>query len=233
MLQLPWLDPEHLQFPDTHTALDEPNGLLAAGGELSPEWLITAYTHGIFPWFSEEEPILWWSPSPRAFIHIDQLHISKSLSKTLRKKQFSISFDQAFEDVIDACAQPRTNQPDSGTWITEDMREAYIQLHAMGKAHSIEVWMDGELSGGLYGIGLGRMFFGESMFSFKTNGSKIALFALAEQLKQWQYIGIDCQVHNPHLESMGAQEIPRHTFESLLDKHVKNVPCHWSSDISQ
>jgi len=220
MFQLPWLDSDTAQFPATHHALQEPNGLLAAGGQLNPEWLITAYTRGIFPWFSEEEPILWWSPSPRSFIYINQLHISKSLHKALRKKQFSISIDQAFEQVIDACAKPREQQAESGTWITEEMRSAYIELHHIGKAHSIEVWINGELSGGLYGIALGRVFFGESMFSTKTNGSKIALFALVEQLKQWQYIGIDCQVHNPHLESMGAQELERHKFESLLDQYV-------------
>ena len=227
MLQLPWLSPETIEFPDTYSALDEPNGLLAAGGELSPPWLLAAYRQGIFPWFSEGEPILWWSPSPRTFIYVNQLHISKSLNKTLRKKEYAISFDQAFNDVVLACAQPRLQQPDSGTWITDEMMSAYADLHAMGYAHSVEVWMNGDLVGGLYGIALGQMFFGESMFSFQPNGSKIALFYLVEQLKEWQYIGIDCQVHNAHLESMGAEQIPRIEFESLLSKHVNNVPCHW------
>ena len=227
MLQLPWLNPEIIEFPDTFSALEEPNGLLAAGGELSADWLLSAYSQGIFPWFRKGEPILWWSPSPRAFIYANQLHISKSLRKVLRQKNYEITFDKAFDDVVLACAQPRQQQLDGGTWITDEMMSAYSTLHYMGHAHSVEVWMDGKLAGGLYGIALGRMFFGESMFSFRTNGSKIALFHLVEHLKEWHYIGIDCQVHNDHLESMGAEQIPRIEFESLLAKHVQNTPCHW------
>lgn len=227
MLQLPWLNPEIIEFPDTFSALEEPNGLLAAGGELSADWLLSAYSQGIFPWFSEGEPILWWSPSPRAFIYANQLHISKSLKKTLKQGNYDVTFDKAFDEVVLACAQPRQQQLDGGTWITDEMMSAYSTLHHMGHAHSVEVWMEGKLAGGLYGIALGRMFFGESMFSFQTNGSKIALFHLAERLKEWHYVGIDCQVHNDHLERMGAEQIPRIEFESLLAKYVQNTPCHW------
>lgn len=227
MTQLPWLDPNKLAFPHTSTALQSPNGLLAAGGQLSPEWLIHAYTRGIFPWFSEGEPILWWSPSPRTVIYPDQLHISKSLAKAIRKTSFKVTFNTAFTLVVEACAQDRPNQPDAGTWITEDIIEAYSALHERGHAHSVEVWDEDELVGGIYGIALGRVFFGESMFSIRNNSSKIALFHLVEQLKEWHYIAIDCQVHNNHLESLGAVEIPRIEFESIIEQHVINAPCHW------
>ncbi|MGS2716661.1 leucyl/phenylalanyl-tRNA--protein transferase [Eionea flava] len=225
MLQLTWLDPNTPKFPNTQTALAEPNGLLAAGGQLSPEWLLKAYSQGIFPWFNEGEPILWWSPSPRTFLFIDQLHISRSLQKAIRKSTFTISFDRAFEEVMLACSEPRGEEP--GTWISEEMIEAYTHLHQLGHAHSIEVWEDNTLVGGLYGIAQGRMFFGESMFSRRSNSSKIALFHLVEQLKQWHYVGIDCQVHNNHLASLGAKEISRQAFEMLIKQHVTGVNCHW------
>lgn len=229
MIHLPWLDPEQIAFPSTEHAMTEPNGLLAAGGELSSDWLLHAYNKGIFPWFSDGEPILWWSPSPRTVIYTNELHISKSLAKTIKKQAFHISFDQAFTDVMVACAKPRENQGNEGTWITDEVITAYIHLHELGHAHSVEVWHESVLVGGVYGIALGRMFFGESMFSRVSNGSKIALFYLARQLKEWQYVAIDCQVYNPHLERMGAQEISRATFESLLSQHVENIPCHWLS----
>lgn len=229
MLQLIWLDPNTPTFPDTQTALAEPNGLLAAGGQLSPEWLLKAYSQGIFPWFNEGEPILWWSPSPRTFLFIDQLHISRSLQKAIRKSTLTISFDCAFEEVMLACSEPRGEEPDtSGTWISEAMIDAYTRLHQLGHAHSIEAWEGNTLVGGLYGIAQGRMFFGESMFSRRSNSSKIALFHLVEQLKQWQYVGIDCQVHNDHLASLGAEEISRHAFETLIKQHVTGVNCHWN-----
>ncbi len=231
MIQLPWLDPTIIEFPETSQALSSPNGLLAAGGELSPEWLLKAYSKGIFPWFSEGEPILWWSPSPRTILYLDQLHVSKSLQKALKRSQadntIHIRFDSAFEDTVKACAKPRPNQPDSGTWINEEMLEAYTQLHHLGYAHSVEIWENEVLVGGLYGIALGKLFFGESMFSLKTNGSKFALFYLVEQLKEWQYTAIDCQVHNDHLASLGAIEVPREEFEGLIDQHVSSTPCHW------
>jgi leucyl/phenylalanyl-tRNA--protein transferase len=228
MTPLTWLDSDTPAFPDTNTALTYPDGLLAAGGQLSPEWLIHAYTRGIFPWFSEGEPILWWSPSPRTVIPIDRLHVSKSLKKVIRKQAFHITFDHAFTEVVEACAEPRTNYPEDGTWITEDILNAYHALHQLGHAHSVEVWHNEQLVGGIYGVALGKMFFGESMFSRQSNSSKIALFYLAEQLKQWQYVAIDCQVHNNHLESMGAIQMPRPTFETLLQQHVVNIPCHWN-----
>ena len=228
MLPITWLDPEVLAFPSTSTALTAPDGLLAAGGQLSPEWLIYAYTKGIFPWFSEGEPILWWSPSPRTVIPIDQLHVSKSLTKTIRKQSFHITFDHAFEEVVEACAEPRANYPEDGTWISDDIVAAYSALHQLGYAHSIEVWDDNKLIGGVYGVALGKIFFGESMFSRQSNSSKIALFYLAKQLKEWQYIAIDCQVHNNHLESMGALQMPRPEFEALLQQHVVDTPNHWN-----
>lgn len=227
MTHLLWLDPENIAFPDTQHAMAEPNGLLAAGGQLSSDWLLHAYSNGIFPWFSDGEPILWWSPSPRTVIYTDELHISKSLAKTIKKQAFRVSFDQAFTEVMHACAEPRENQEGDGTWITDDIIAAYSQLHRLGHAHSVEVWHQDELVGGIYGIALGRMFFGESMFSRESNSSKIALFYLARQLKEWQYVAIDCQVYNPHLERMGAKQIPRTAFEALLSQHVKDVPSYW------
>jgi leucyl/phenylalanyl-tRNA---protein transferase len=230
MIQLPWLAPENIQFPETNEALASPNGLLAAGGQLTPEWLLHAYSRGIFPWFSEGEPILWWSPSPRTIFNINQIHISKSLRKTLRKNIYRIRIDSAFTDVVNACAQSRPNQENHGTWISNEIVDAYSTLHKAGYAHSVEVWDNDELVGGLYGIALGRMFFGESMFSFEKNSSKIALFHLAEQLKEWHYVAIDCQVANDHLLSLGALQIPRTEFEGMLEQYVSNVPCHWNGD---
>lgn len=239
MVNLPWLDPEHIAFPDTSDALESPEGLLAAGGQLSTDWLLAAYQKGIFPWFSEGDPILWWSPSPRTIIHINQLHISKSLRKTLNKKDFEVSINTAFSEVIDACAEPRPQQGQEETWISHDINQAYQQLHHLGYAHSVEVWRGKELIGGLYGVALGRVFFGESMFSFQPNGSKIALSYLVEHLKQWHYSFIDCQVHNDHLASMGAVQVPREVFEVLLNKHLNtqnvahtiddNTPKHWQA----
>ncbi len=230
MFELPWLDSNTPLFPNTCQALDEPNGLLAAGGQLTSQWLLKAYSQGIFPWFSEGEPILWWSPSPRSVIYIDQLHISKSLRKVIKRKQYTVTFDNAFEDVIQACAQPRSNQPEAGTWISEDIVQAYTQLHKEGHAHSVEVWEQDTLIGGLYGLSLGQLFFGESMFSFRTNGSKIALAHLAQQLKQWHYVAIDCQVHNSHLATLGANETPREEFEGLIRQYVCNTPDHWGNE---
>jgi len=155
MVNLPWLDPEHIAFPNTSDALQSPEGLLAAGGKLSVDWLLAAYQKGIFPWFSEGDPILWWSPSPRTIIHINQLHISKSLRKTLNKKNFEVSINTAFSAVIDACAEPRPQQEQETTWISHDINQAYRQLHELGYAHSVEVWQGRDLIGGLYGIALG------------------------------------------------------------------------------
>lgn len=208
--------PEHSSsnmFPPTHLANE--NGLLAVGGDLKPERLIQAYRSGIFPWYNEGQPILWWSPDPRTVLRIDALKISTSLAKRVRNAGFTVSADTCFADVVQACAAPREQYPDGGTWITEEMFSAYCQLHECGYAHSIETWHDGQLAGGLYGVCLGDMFFGESMFSRVADASKIALITLVKALKHWQFTLIDCQQPSKHLFSMGAVEIPRSQF--MLD----------------
>jgi leucyl/phenylalanyl-tRNA---protein transferase len=210
---IPWLHPAQ-PFPPLQCALREPNGLLAAGADLSPARLIEAYRHGIFPWYSAGEPILWWSPDPRMVLQPERIKVSRSLSKTLRRGDFTVSADLAFDQVIVGCSQPRDDQP--GTWITEEMRHAYCALHEAGVAHSIEVWRGGQLAGGLYGIAIGRAFFGESMFSRVSDASKIALVALARQLARWEFGLIDCQMNTPHLASMGAGEITRNEFARRL-----------------
>ena len=210
--------------PPVERALDEPNGLLAAGGDLSPEWLLAAYTGGIFPWFNDDaEPVLWWSPDPRAVVHPDQVHISRSLAKRLRNGGFHVTFDQAFEQVIRACAGVRRTRQGAagGTWITGRMIRGYQSLHQMGYAHSVEVWSkpvagERQLAGGLYGVSLGHLFFGESMFSHAPDASKIALCYLARQLSAWGFPLIDCQVINPHLRSLGAQELSRARFMEFV-----------------
>lgn len=202
-------------FPDVEQAEIEPDGLLAVGGDLSLERLIKAYRHGIFPWYSEGQPILWWSPNPRLVLFPENLHVSRSLRKTLRKGQFTATFDHAFDQVLQACAAPR--ESDAGTWLLPEMRDAYNRLHAHHLAHSVEIWADGELVGGLYGVAIGRVFFGESMFSRRSNASKAALVHLVNTLGEWGYRLIDCQVYTDHLASLGAEEIPRADFTALLD----------------
>lgn len=220
MSHLPWLNSHELYFPDTNTALTDPNGLLAVGGDLSSERLIHAYQRGIFPWYEEGEPILWWSPDPRAVLFPNQIHISKSLAKCIRKKKFTATCDKQFQQVIEHCANTdRKNQ--HGTWITEDVIQAYCTLHAMGIAHSVEVWQDQRLVGGLYGINLGKLFFGESMFSLVSNASKIAFVALAQNTSRWGFPLIDCQVSNPHLTTLGAQLIERSIFNEYLISHAQ------------
>lgn len=204
-------------FPDVSEALDEPNGLLAVGGCLSPARLENAYRHGIFPWFSDGEPILWWSPDPRMILLPDELKISRSLRKSLRNGGFSYSFDTAFEDVVAACAAPRPGT--NGTWITSEIREAYRDFHRLGYAHSFECWLDGKLAGGLYGVGIGQVFYGESMFHRASNASKAALVFAVENLQGWGYRLIDCQLHTVHLESLGARQIPRKEFLRLLRRY--------------
>ncbi len=212
-----WLEPDSdpAQFPDPGYALEEPNGLLAVGGDLSPARLLNAYRQGIFPWYSEGQPILWWSPQPRAVLYPDQFKISRSLKKSLRKRPFHVTLDTDFTKVIEACSEPRRDT--NGTWITEEMKEAYIQLHHIGFAHSVECWENDELIGGLYGVSLGKVFFGESMFARRTDASKIGFAHLVEQLKRWGFGLIDCQIHSNHLSSLGAQDIPREEFLRLLD----------------
>lgn len=212
----------HQAFPSLDKALGEPNGLIAVGGCLSPQRILNAYRNGIFPWFNPGEPILWWSPDPRLVLFPDKLNVSRSLQKTLRKQLFEIRYDTAFEQVIAACAEPRTYQ--GGTWITEDMKQAYLKLHTLGIAHSVEAWQDRQLVGGLYGIGIGRVFFGESMFHRKTDASKVVFAHLVRQLTAWHYQLIDCQVSSEHLFSLGAEEIPRAVFADLLNRLCELQP---------
>ncbi|MCI0511417.1 leucyl/phenylalanyl-tRNA--protein transferase [Chromohalobacter marismortui] len=226
---LPWLPPHRVAFPPVEHALREPDGLLAAGGELSPDWLRCAYRHGIFPWFAPGEPILWWSPDPRLVLFPDEIHVRRSLAKRLRNAGFTVTFDHAFSAVIDACATLREKH--EGTWITPEMRQAYCRLHTDGDAHSVEVWRDGDLVGGLYGIGLGGVFFGESMFSRIADASKVALVHLARHLATHGGRLIDCQVHTPHLASLGARSIARSSFIDYLDQYAEAPvsPMLWSS----
>jgi leucyl/phenylalanyl-tRNA--protein transferase len=205
-------------FPPVAHALPSPNGLLAAGGDLSSARLLHAYRSGIFPWYSEGEPILWWSPDPRLVLFPCEFKLSRSLRRTLRKHAYEVRVDTCFEQVMRACAAPRESA--TGTWIHEEMIAAYCELHRLGHAHSVETWMDGELAGGLYGVALGRMFYGESMFSRKTDASKIALAHLAAQLERWNFGMIDCQMNTPHLSSLGAREIPREEFVTRLQDLV-------------
>lgn len=228
---LPWLNPEELGFPEPESALADPNGLLAYGGDLSVDRLLLAYSHGIFPWFGEDEPILWWSPAPRCVLFPDQVHISKSLKKRLKRGDYQIRCNTAFIDVISACAT--TPRKDGlGTWINDDMIAAYSALHEQGFAHSIETWHENQLIGGLYGVAIGRVFFGESMFSRAPDASKVALISLAKQLKKWNFSLIDCQVSNPHLISLGAVEISRSEFQEQLKTNRKlpeTLPVDWKT----
>ena len=212
-----WLDPENpsIDFPDVELALRQPDGLLAIGGDLSLPRLLKAYRQGIFPWYGPGQPILWWTPDPRLVLLPERLHISRSLAKTLRKGKFQVTLDRDFERVITACAGPRSYE--NGTWITPEMRKAYLELHREGYAHSVECWQDGELAGGLYGVCLGRVFFGESMFALISDASKVALVRLVQQLQRWEFALIDCQVHTRHLASLGASAISRQEFTRLLE----------------
>lgn len=234
IMKLSWLDPDKPPaFPDTYMALKQPNGLLAAGGCLSVEWLLAAYRQGIFTWFNEGDPILWWSPSPRMVLYPHQFHISRSLRKILKQGDYQVSVNKKFEAVVSACALPRGYQDDGpGSWITPIMFRAYQQLHLAGWAHSVEVWQDKTLIGGLYGVALGKIFFGESMFSKIPNGSKIAIAHLVELLKYWQYKLIDCQVYSDHLSRLGAIEIDRPTFEQILQQYTSIFPRDLPQNVS-
>ncbi len=201
-------------FPDVALALREPDGLLAAGGDLSPARILAAYRQGIFPWYSEGQPILWWSPDPRAVLFPEQLKISRSLRKRLKKAPFEVTLDRAFAQVMAGCAAPRKGE--SGTWITQQMKQAYQQLHRAGVAHSVECWEGGVLVGGLYGIAIGRVFFGESMFSRCSDASKVALVHLVSVLRSRGFELIDCQVATAHLASLGAVSVPRIQFVRMV-----------------
>ncbi len=216
---LTWLSKDSLSFPPLARALREPDGLLAAGGDLRPERILAAYRHGCYPWYQQGQPILWWSPDPRFVLLPDELHISRSLSKVLRRQTFEVSYDKAFDRVIDACAGPRSYA--DGTWITDAMRQAYQQLHRLGHAHSVEVWQAGELVGGLYGLCIGQVFFGESMYSHVDNASKTAFAHLVPDLKRWGIRLIDCQMQTRHLASFGARAIDRQAFAELLAQLVE------------
>lgn len=218
---IPWLERDD-PFPPVTRALREPNGLLAAGADLSPERLTDAYRHGIFPWYGEGQPLLWWSPNPRMVLFPKELKLSRSLKKRLRRRDYAIRVDRAFRDVMRACAAPRAGQ--SSTWITEEMIAAYETLHHRDLAHCVETWIDGELAGGLYGVALGRVFFGESMFARATDASKIALAHLVKQLERWNYGMIDCQMQTAHLASFGARGIPRADFMRKLPELVNYPP---------
>ena len=228
---IPWLD-HNAPFPPLSRALAEPNGLLAAGGDLGAERLLDAYRNGIFPWYSADQPLLWWSPDPRMVLIPAEARISRSLGKRLRKHDFEIRIDSAFGAVMHACAAPRNSHDGhGGTWITDDMIAAYTVLHRRGLAHSVETWIDGELAGGLYGVALGRMFYGESMFTRATDASKLALAHLARQLARWQFGMIDCQMSTPHLASLGAREMPRTDFVRRLKVLVNcEAPPSWRFD---
>lgn len=227
---------EETPFPHPNNAMRDPNGLLAVGGNLSPLRLLTAYRQGIFPWYSDDQPILWWSPDPRMVYFPQKLHIGRSLRKTLRKQPFRITLDTDFAAVIRACAAPRVNQDghvQEGTWITKDIMQAYEALHHLGFAHSVEAWEGDDLVGGLYGIGLGKVFFGESMFSRRTDASKIAFVTFAAQLRAWGFALIDGQVESTHLNRMGFTDIPREQFLDILNGHCDHTTQvgQWRLDI--
>ncbi len=224
---IPFLGPTD-PFPPVEQALEHPDGLLAAGGTLSMKRLVDAYSRGIFPWFNDGDPVLWWSPDPRAVLVPSRLHVSHSLRKKLKKDAFHVTIDAAYSRVLDGCAAPRAD--DSGTWLTAQMRRAYTSLHVAGLAHSIEVWMDGELAGGIYGVAIGRMFFGESMFSRRTDASKIAMARLAAQLDRWDFPMIDCQLETEHLLSLGAEGIPRRQFVHDVERLVTQAEPSWQLD---
>ncbi|GAA0685574.1 leucyl/phenylalanyl-tRNA--protein transferase [Marinobacterium maritimum] len=229
---IPWLADDSLEFPPLEQALVEPDGLLAAGGDLSEARLLSAYRNGIFPWYNPGEPILWWSPDPRCVLFPQDLYLSRSMRKRLRKTDYAVTFDCAFAKVVAACAAPRRGQ--EGTWISEDIFKAYLNLHRRGYAHSVEVWIDQKLVGGLYGLGIGKVFFGESMFSSQRDCSKIAFAWLTTQLQYWGYELIDCQVYNDHLASLGATEIPRVIFARELAR-LRDLPNEhdWAFSISR
>lgn len=225
---LHWIDstdpPDH--FPDPERALRDPDGLLAVGGDLSTERLLAAYRLGIFPWYQDDQPILWWSPDPRAVLFPRELHISRSLQRTLRRNRFSVSVDQDFAGVITGCANARN---ETGTWITADMARAYRQLHDAGHAHAVEVWHDQQLAGGLYGVNIGRVFFGESMFSLQTDASKVALVKLVHLCLELGIGLVDCQIASAHLASLGSRQISRTEFRQLLRRYTQfPSPSGWA-----
>jgi leucyl/phenylalanyl-tRNA---protein transferase len=233
-IRLHWLDPRNPQqpFPPVHLAMRDPNGLLAIGGDLSPQRLLRAYAQGIFPWFNPDEPILWWCPDPRASERDTCSSAGTSTARRIRRADYAVTLDQAFVAVLEACAEPRRRS--HGTWLGDDMQHAYHELHRDGYAHSIEIWREGRLIGGLYGVALGRAFFGESMFSRETDGSKLALYWLCEQLAAWGFPLIDCQISSGHLLGLGARELPREEFLKALRPAVSRAgnTGRWQLDVA-
>ena len=215
---IPWLRGD-APFPPISKALKSPNGLLCAGGDLAPGRIVEAYSQGIFPWYSEGDPILWWSPDPRMVLFPDELRVSRSLRRSLARAAYETRVDTAFRDVIEACAAPRDGQ--AGTWIVPEMVEAYVRLHELGFAHSVESWHEGRLAGGLYGMALGKAFFGESMFARAPDASKVALVRLVGRLRAGGFRVIDCQQATAHLASLGAREIPRKAFAQLVQESIQ------------
>lgn len=215
-IRLHWLDPRNPRqpFPPVSQAMRDPNGLLAIGGDLSATRLLNAYAQGIFPWYNPDEPILWWCPDPRAVLFPSAFHVSRSLARRLRKPDYAVTLNRAFGTVLEACGAPRARG--RGTWLGAEMKQAYQDLHERGHAQSIEIWQHGGLAGGLYGVSLGRAFYGESMFSRIDDGSKIAMHWLCRQLSRWDFELMDCQISSPHLATLGAVEVPRERFLSLL-----------------
>ena len=227
---IPWIT-RGARFPSPNTALIDPDGLLCAGGDLRPETIIAAYSQGIFPWFSDGQPILWWTPDPRMVLFPNEFRRTKSLAKICRQQKFNITFDTSFRSVIEACAAPR--EPGGGTWIVKEIQDAYTALHEKGYAHSVESWHGGELAGGLYGVAIGRVFFGESMFARKTDASKVAFTMLVEKLVADGFCLIDCQQQTRHLASFGARPIPRTDFLQQLGELINSTdtderPSAWS-----
>lgn len=218
-------------FPPIEQALSDPNGLLAIGGKLTPDWLLCAYKNGIFPWFGDGEPIMWWSPAPRMVLQPGKAHVSKSVKKQFRKAPIEIKVNYDFTSVIDLCSDNPIRQ--EGTWITDDMMEAYIRLHNEGWAHSFEVWRNNNLIGGLYGVGIGDVFYGESMFSLAPGASKYAFIALSEASKASKLRMVDCQLHNPFLESLGAGMLPKEAFKSKLPKSLVRLNLVSDEKINQ
>lgn len=219
--RLSWLDPDSQPdaFPDVEAAMREPNGLLAVGGDLCSERILAAYMRGIFPWYVEGQPILWWSPDPRCVLAPSEFRVSRRLARELRKSTWSVTFNKAFTNVIEACAEPREHQ--DGTWITGDIARAFTRLSEEGWAHSVEVWDGERLVGGIYGLAIDRVFFGESMFTRQTNGSKVAFLALCRELERRSFELVDCQVESPHLLTLGARLMPRRQFSRVLQHSCK------------
>lgn len=226
---LTWLAKES-EFPPLQQALRAPNGLLAAGGDLTTERLVAAYRHGCFPWYQEGQPILWWSPDPRTLLFVEELHVAQRLARLVRNSTLQVTYDIAFNAVIQACAGPRAYS--QGTWITQPMQAAYTELHARGIAHSVEVWQDDQLVGGLYGLAMGRWFFGESMFSHVSNASKVAFVHLVRRLQASGFVLVDCQMPTAHLASFGARAIPRALFAEHLTRYLEDgAASYWNAAV--